>query len=93
MLRARLEAMDAVGRGATKGAANDTDTSSSVLGKRTRNVDESLAIEPTEMGNNGRRPRGDALVIAFAAEMSLYGSQPSGGIRTLKSRWRRSSLR
>ena len=70
-LRTRLEAMDVVERRATEGAANAMDASSSVLRKRTRNMDEHLASDPTEMGNNGQRSRGDAPEIASAADMSV----------------------
>ena len=71
MLRTRLGAMDSVGRRATEGAANDMDTSSSVSGKRTRNMDEPLASEPTEMGINGKRQRWHAPETALAADMSV----------------------
>ena len=70
-VKTRLEAMDAVDRGPTGGAANAMDTSSSALGKRTRHMDGPLTPEPPEMGINGKRSRGDALEIAVAADASV----------------------
>ena len=46
------------------------DTPSSVLGKRTRNTEEPLDIEPPETGKNGKHPRGDALATAVSAGTS-----------------------
>ena len=70
-LRTRLGAKDSVGRRATEGAANDMDTSSSVSGKRARNMNEPLASEPTQMGINGKRPRKHAPETALAVDMSV----------------------
>ena len=60
------------------GAANDMDTSSSVLGKRARNTGEPLVIEPPETGKNGKRPRRDALAIALAIDMSVVLERDRG---------------
>ena len=65
-LRTRWGAMDAAERQATEGTSRDMDTSSSVLGKRTRHIQEPLAIESTGMGNNGKR-----LEIALVVDTSV----------------------
>ena len=53
------------------GAENDKSTSSSVLGKRPRDLEESPPLETPAMGTNGNRPRGDAIAAALGVANSV----------------------
>ena len=71
VLQTRSAAMVAVERRPPGGAANDMDTSSSVLGKRSRNIEKPLAIDTPEMGEDGNCTRGDALATALPVDIPV----------------------
>ena len=69
MLRTRLESMDAAEKKAKDGSSNDMDLSTSVSGKRTRDLEEPMPTEPTAEGNNEKRPRWGVLEIALKVDL------------------------
>ena len=53
------------------GAEDDMDMSTSMLGRRPRDSVESPNPDTPAMGKQGKRPRGDAIANAPAADMSV----------------------
>ena len=70
-VKARLEALEAVGHRPPGGAQNDMDTSSPISGRRSRDLEESPLLETSAMGTNGKRLRRDAFAAALAADKSV----------------------
>ena len=70
-LKTRLEAMDAVERRVIIENENAMETSSSVLGKRDRSMEESSAAAPTPQQVEGKRPRGEAPAITMEVDLAV----------------------
>ena len=71
MLRIQLAATDAENRENADGGSRDMDASTSVLGKRTRTMAETMDTGMAMGSNNGKRPRSEALEIASAADLEV----------------------
>ena len=71
VLKTRLEAMDAVERRLSIQIDNAANTSSSVLGKRTRSMEESSAVAPTPQQAEGNRPRGETPAITMEVNLAV----------------------
>ena len=71
MLKIRTETLEAAEPRPHGGAANDMDTSSAIMGKRPRDLEESPIPEIQVMGTQGKRQQGDSLATALAADMSV----------------------
>ena len=70
MHKTRLETLESVEPRTTGGAENDMDTSSSMLGKQTQDLERTPAPETPKMGMQGKRTRGDAIAAALAVDKS-----------------------
>ena len=75
MLKTRLDTLEAVGPRPPGGAGNDMDTSSCMLGKRPRDLEELPAPETPAMGTQGKRRRGEAVAAALAVDKSAPRAQ------------------
>ena len=70
-LRTRLEAMGAVERQSIMQKSNEMDTSSSVLGKRARSMEEQSALEQNQQKVEGKRSRGDVPATAMEVDLAV----------------------
>ena len=63
--------MDAAANKAKEGNSNDMDLQTSVSDKRARDLEEPLPPEATVEGNNEKRPRAEALEIAYQVDLDV----------------------
>ena len=66
VLRTRLAAIDAADKKEVEGSSSDIDTSTSVLGKRTRTLGGTMEIRTAVARNDEKRPRSEALELKLA---------------------------
>ena len=66
-----MDAMDAAANKAKEGNSNDMDLQTSVSDKRARDLEEPLPPETTVEGNNEKRPRAEALEIAYQVDLDV----------------------
>ena len=71
VLRTRLAATDALDTENAERRPQDMDTSTSVLGKRTIQMEETVDTGTTGGGNTEKRPRSEALEIALAVDLEV----------------------
>ena len=71
MMRARLAAMDAAVKKSVDGGSNDVDTWTTVLGRRTRTMEDTADTSMAAGGCSEKRPRSEALEIALAVDLEV----------------------
>ena len=67
-LRSRLAAMDAASKKLADGSSNEMDISTTVLGKRTRQMEDTMDTSTAVGGYTAKRPRSEALEIALVVD-------------------------
>ena len=70
-LKTRFEAMDSADKQTTGGISNDMETSMAILGKRYRNVEGAMEIEPSVEGNAETHSRRAVLDIALSVDLDV----------------------
>ena len=71
MLHTRLATMDAGIKKDVERSSHQMHTSTSVLGTRSRTMGDTMGMGPAVYGDIEKRPRGEALEIAFAVDLEV----------------------